>query len=49
MAAAAVTALEHGKRTSTPGVAAKSATIGARMIPRSLLLPILRRGYPVGK
>jgi short-subunit dehydrogenase len=49
VAAAAVSALERGKRTSTPGVAAKSTTIGARMLPRTVLLPLLRRGYPVGK
>jgi short-subunit dehydrogenase len=49
VAAAAVEGLEKGKRTVAPGVAAKFATIGGRMVPRSVLLPVLRRQYPVGK
>jgi short-subunit dehydrogenase len=48
-AAAAVAGLEHGKRSVAPGVAAKAATIGGRLVPRTLLLPLLRRMYPVGK
>jgi short-subunit dehydrogenase len=49
VAAAAVEGLEKGRRTVAPGVAAKFATIGGRMVPRSVLLPVLRRQYPVGK
>jgi short-subunit dehydrogenase len=49
VAKAAVKGLEHGKRTVAPGVAAKAATIGGRLTPRTVLLPLLRRQYPVGK
>src|SRR3954451_22745103 len=49
VAADAVEGLEHGRRTVAPGVAAKFATVGGRMVPRTVLLPILRRQYPVGK
>jgi short-subunit dehydrogenase len=49
VAAAAVEGLEHGKRTVAPGVAAKFATVGGRLTPRTVLLPLLRRQYPVGK
>jgi short-subunit dehydrogenase len=49
VAKAAVKGLEHGKRTVAPGVAAKAATIGGRVTPRTVLLPLLRRQYPVGK
>ena len=49
VAKAAVGALEHGKRTVAPGVAAKFATIAGRVTPRTVLLPTLRRRYPVGK
>jgi uncharacterized protein len=48
-AAAAVAALEKGKRTVAPGLVAKVATISGRVTPRTLLLPLLRRNYPVGK
>jgi short-subunit dehydrogenase len=48
-AAAAVEALEKGKRTVAPGLMAKVATISGRITPRTLLLPLLRRNYPVGK
>jgi short-subunit dehydrogenase len=48
-AAAAVSGLEHGRRSVAPGVAAKAATIGGRLVPRTVLLPLLRRMYPVGK
>jgi short-subunit dehydrogenase len=48
-AAAAVEGLEKGKRTVAPGVVAKFATIGGRITPRTVLLPLLRRNYPVGK
>src|SRR3954451_24248814 len=49
VAKAAVDGLEHGRRTVAPGVAAKVATVSGRMTPRTFLLPILRRQYPVGK
>jgi uncharacterized protein len=49
VAKCAVEALEHGKRTAAPGVAAKFATIAGRVTPRTVLLPTLRRRYPVGK
>jgi uncharacterized protein len=49
VASDAVEALEKGRRTVAPGVAAKFATVGGRMTPRTVLLPILRRQYPVGK
>jgi short-subunit dehydrogenase len=48
-AAAAVEGLEKGKRTVAPGIVAKTSTILARMTPRTILLPLLRRMYPVGK
>jgi uncharacterized protein len=48
-AAAAVEGLEKGKRTVAPGVPAKVATIAGRVTPRSVLIPLLRRNYPVGK
>jgi short-subunit dehydrogenase len=48
-AAAAVDALDKGRRTVAPGIVAKVATISGRMTPRTLLLPLLRRNYPVGK
>jgi short-subunit dehydrogenase len=49
VASDAVEGLEKGKRTVAPGVAAKVATISGRITPRTVLLPILRRQYPVGK
>src|SRR3954454_17132217 len=49
VAKAAVEGLERGKRTVAPGVAAKFATIAGRLTPRTVLLPTLRRRYPVGK
>jgi short-subunit dehydrogenase len=48
-AAAAVEGLEKGKRTVAPGLPAKVATIAGRVTPRTFLIPILRRNYPVGK
>src|SRR3954464_13466936 len=49
VAAAAVEGLEKGKRTVAPGIAAKFATMSGRLTPRTVLLPVLRRRYPVGK
>jgi short-subunit dehydrogenase len=48
-AAAAVSAMEAGKRAVAPGIAASVSTIAGRLTPRSMLLPLLRRMYPVGK
>ena len=49
VAAAAVEGLEKGRRTVAPGIAAKFATVSGRLTPRTVLLPVLRRRYPVGK
>jgi short-subunit dehydrogenase len=49
VASDAVEGLEKGRRTVAPGMAAKVATISGRITPRSMLLPLLRRQYPVGK
>ena len=48
-AAAAVHGIEKGRRVVTPGFVATAASIGGQHTPRSLLLPLLRRFYPVGK
>jgi short-subunit dehydrogenase len=47
-AAAAVEGLEHGKRVVAPGIVGKLAVAG-HYTPRSVLLPVMRRFYPVGK
>jgi short-subunit dehydrogenase len=47
--AAAVEAMEKGKRSVGPGAVATASTIGGRLMPRSVLLPVMRRFYPVGK
>ena len=49
VAAAGVQAMESGKRAVGPGAVAKVSTVSGRMAPRSVLLPMLRRFYPVGK
>jgi len=46
VAAAAVEALEKGKRAVGPGVVGRLAPAG-QYAPRSLLLPALRRFYPI--
>ncbi|MCW3040865.1 MAG: short-chain dehydrogenase/reductase [Solirubrobacterales bacterium] len=43
VAAAAVRGMLHGKRTVTPGVATKGMVLGGRLIPRTLLLPAVKR------
>jgi short-subunit dehydrogenase len=43
VAAAAVRGMLHGKRTVTPGVATKGMALGGRLVPRSLLLPVVKR------
>jgi uncharacterized protein len=48
-AAAAVRGVEKGRRVVTPGVAATVGAISGHYTPRSILLPALRRFYPVGK
>jgi short-subunit dehydrogenase len=47
--AAAVEAMEKGRRSVGPGAVATISTIGGRLMPRSVLLPVMRRFYPVGK
>ena len=49
VAEACVKAMERGKRTVGPGAVAAFSTIGGRLMPRSVLVPFLRRMYPVGK
>lgn len=48
-AAAAVEGLEKGKRSVAPGAFAKVSTIAGRLTPRTVLLPLMKRIYPVGK
>ena len=47
-ARAGVEGLELARRVVVPGAANKVGALGGRLAPRSLLLPLLRRGYPVG-
>ncbi len=47
VARAAVEGLEHGRRNVVPGLAIKAATLSGRLTPRSVLLPVMRRFYPV--
>lgn len=47
VARAAVEGLEHGRRSVVPGLAIKAATLSGRLTPRSVLLPVMRRFYPV--
>jgi len=49
VAAAAVEGIEKGRRVVTPGTAATAASVAGHYTPRSVLLPVLRRFYPVGK
>ena len=49
VAASSVRALERGKRSVAPGAVATISTISGRLTPRSVLVPLLRRVYPVGK
>jgi short-subunit dehydrogenase len=49
VADACVSAMDRGRRTVGPGAVAAVSTIGGRLIPRSVLVPFLRRMYPVGK
>jgi uncharacterized protein len=49
MAAAGVQAMERGRRAVIPGPTNLAGAVGGRLMPRSLLLPLLDRFYPVGK
>jgi short-subunit dehydrogenase len=49
VAAAAVEGMEKGRRVVTPGMAATAVSIAGHYTPRSVLLPTLRRFYPVGR
>ena len=49
VAAAGVRGMESGRRVVTPGIANVVSTIGGQHTPRSVLLPLMRRFYPVGK
>ncbi|GAC1317154.1 MAG: SDR family oxidoreductase [Thermoleophilaceae bacterium] len=48
-AAAAVSALERGRRTVAPGPLNALSALAGHYVPRSLLLPLARRFYPAGK
>ena len=48
-ARAGIEGLERGSRVVVPGAANKAGALSGRLAPRGLLLPLLRRGYPVGK
>ena len=49
VAAAAVEGMDKGRRVVTPGAVATAASVAGHYTPRSVLLPMLRRFYPVGK
>jgi hypothetical protein len=42
-----VKGLEHGKRVVVPNMAIRATAILGRHAPRSVLLPAMRRFYPV--
>lgn len=48
-AAAAVKAMEGGKRTVAPGIVNTVSALAGHYTPRSILLPLFRRFYPVGR
>jgi uncharacterized protein len=48
-ARAAVAGLERGKRVVVPGIGNRLNAIAGQHVPRSALLPALRRFYPLGK
>lgn len=43
----AIDGLDHDRRVVVPGLAMRAATLAGRYTPRSVLLPIMRRFYPV--
>ena len=47
VARAAVDGLERGRRVVIPGALSVASAVGGRFIPHSVLLPMLRRFYPV--
>ena len=49
MAVAGVEAMEKGRRSVVPGATNLVGAVGGRMLPRSLVLPLIDRFYPVGK
>jgi short-subunit dehydrogenase len=46
-ARAAVEGLARGRRVVVPGVPIKATTVAGHHTPRSILLPLMRRFYPV--
>ena len=49
MATAGVRAMERGRRSVVPGATNVVGAVGGRLMPRSLVLPLIDRFYPVGK
>jgi uncharacterized protein len=49
MAVAGVQAMERGRRAVIPGATNLVGAVGGRLMPRSLVLPLIDRFYPVGK
>jgi short-subunit dehydrogenase len=49
MAVAGVQAMERGRRAVIPGATNLVGALGGRLMPRSLMLPLIDRFYPVGK
>jgi uncharacterized protein len=49
MAVAGVEGMERGRRAVIPGATNLVGAIGGRLMPRSLVLPLIDRFYPVGK
>jgi short-subunit dehydrogenase len=43
----AIDGLAHNKRVIVPGVAIKATVLGARLSPHAVLLPLMKRFYPV--
>ena len=48
-AEAGVRAMEDGRRVVVPGAINRVGAVGGRVTPRWLLLPLMRRFYPVGR
>jgi short-subunit dehydrogenase len=49
MAGAGVQAMERGRRVVIPGATNLAGAVGGRVLPRSVVLPLIDRFYPVGK
>ena len=49
VAKAGVDGLDKGKRVVIPGAFNQVSALSGRLTPRSVLVPLLRRVYPVGK